>query len=251
MADGSRRALAALATTAVLLAACTATTPGDGPSSPDSGRTAEPAPTTDPTTTPTPAPTGAESPGAGGTASPSRPDAADVLPADYPWEPREDPPPLADVDVAGEPWLGGLSSLDPEDGLEVPADGPGPYAVTGVDVYEQGEGQSRVVVSYDGDGLAGLLTSVVGPTELPPGVEVPDGVDTAFVRIPGATEPLGGDLVAGQLVDAPPLRHVSGVSIGTPDENGTTLYVGLPEGTTVWYVVDHPGTLVIVATDPA
>ncbi|WP_454778294.1 hypothetical protein [Georgenia muralis] len=238
--------MAALATTAVLLAACTATTPGTSSPGVSSGRTAEPAPTT----APSPTPTGAERPTDGGTASPSRPD-ADVLPADYPWEPRADPPPLADVNVAGEPWLGGLSSLDPDDGLEVPADGPGPYALTGVEMYEQGESQSRVVVSYDGDGLAGLLTSVVGPTELPPGVEVPDGVDTAFVRIPGATDPLGGDLVAGRRVDAPPLRYVGGVSVGTPDENGTTLYVGLPEGTTVWYVVDHPGTLVIVATNPA
>lgn len=239
------------AAVAVLLAGCSglttaddpapATTPADrtaapsptgpGPASP--GPTAEPA-TSDPATS--------DAPSGGGT----------PLPVGYPWEPRQTPPPGLDADDAGEPWVGGFDTVVLPEHLEIAHDGPATYSVTGIEIYEHGPDQSRAVISYEGgQGLAGLDLSVVGATDFPPEVTLPGGVDTGLAFVTGAQAPLGGGLEPGQLVEPEQPSRIHGVSVGPPDTTlGTGIYVGLDEGAVLWAVVDHPGTLVLVVTDP-
>jgi len=175
-----------------------------------------------------------------------------ALPADYPWEPRDAPPPQVDGDDGGEPWVGGFDTAVLPESLEVLHDGGPTYSVTGIEIYEHGPDQSRVVVSYvGGQGQAGLNLSVVGITDFPPEVTLPGGVDTGVAFLTGAHEELGGGLEPGQLVSPDGPSRIHGVSVGPPDTStGTGIYVGLDAGAVLWAVLDHPGTLVLVVTDP-
>ncbi|MPV36256.1 hypothetical protein [Georgenia subflava] len=237
-------AMAAAAAAALLLTACSAVGPEepDEPSAPTTtaGPTQDPPPTS---AAPTEEPTDDTS---------EPPSAGSPLPADYPWEPRAEPPPQNDGAVDGEPWIGGLSTRDVDGFVEIAHDGEPTYAVTGVEIYEEGPDQSRVVVTYEGGtGLSGLNLSVAGATDFPPDVVLPGGVDTGLVFLTGAHEPLGGGLEPGTVVEPPAGSRIAGVSIGAPEpEMGTGLYVGLEEGAVLWAVVDHPGVLVLVVTDP-
>ncbi|PFG40838.1 hypothetical protein ATJ97_3378 [Georgenia soli] len=174
------------------------------------------------------------------------------LPADYPWRPRQAPPPLLDGEDGGEPWLGGLDTVTLPETLEAAHDGVPTYSVTGIEIYEESPDQSRVVVSYEGgEGLAGLVLSVAGVTDFPPEVTLPGGVDTGLAFLTGAQGELGGGLEPGQLVRPGGPSRVHGVSVGPPDTTmGTGIYVGLEAGAVLWAVMDHPGTLVLIVTDP-
>lgn len=187
----------------------------------------------------------------GGTTGPQTPGES-PLPADYPWQPRQAPPPLVDGEDGREPWLGGFDTVTLPESLEAAHDGAPTYSVTGIEIYEEGPDQSRVVVSYEGgEGRAGLVLSVAGVTDFPPEVTLPGGVDTGLAFLTGAHGDLGGGLEAGQLVTPAGPSRVHGVSVGPPDATmGTGIYVGLDAGAVLWAVIDHPGTLVLVVTDP-
>ncbi len=233
---------AATATAAALvLAGCGGLATADDPvGPPEPGATSAPTPTAGPTSGPTEGtPT---APGAG----------HPPLPEDYPWEPRQSPPPQTDGDDGGEPWIGGFDTAVLPERVEALHDGAATYSVTGIEIYEQGPDQSRVVVSYTGgEGQAGLDLSVAGVTDFPPEVTLPGGVDTGRAFLTGAQAPLGGGLEPGQLVRPEGDSRVHGVSVGPPDATlGTGIYVGMGAGAVLWAVLDHPGTLVLIVTDP-
>ncbi|MCK6211992.1 hypothetical protein KZX45_15710 [Georgenia sp. EYE_87] len=230
-----------------LVAGCGGLATADDPLDiPEPGGTAGPA---------APAPGSPSTPGSAPGDSPlpdEAPPGDSPLPDDYPWEPRQSPPPHVDGDDGGEPWVGGFDTVVLPERLEVVHDGAATYSVTGIEIYEQGPDQSRVVVSYTGgEGLAGLDLSVAGATDLPPEVALPGGVDTGLAFLTGAQAPLGGALEPGQLIRPEAASRVHGVSVGPPDTTmGTGVYVGMDAGAVLWAVPDHAGTLVLIVTDP-
>jgi len=231
---------------ALLLAGCGGLATADDPVGPPEPGTPNPGVTSAPTTTagPTSAPGTPSDPGTARDDSP--------LPDDYPWEPRQSLPPQVDGDDGGEPWIGGFDTMVLPERVEALHDGAATYSVTGIEIYEQGPDQSRVVVSYTGgEGQAGLDLSVAGVTDFPPEVTIPGGVDTGLAFLTGAQAPLGGGLEPGQLVRPEGDSRIHGVSVGPPDTTlGTGIYVGMGAGAVLWAVLDHPGTLVLIVTDP-
>jgi hypothetical protein len=230
---------ATFAAAAVLLAGCGGLATADDPMPSGPAPTSGTTPVTGPPPTTQPGPT-------------QDPGDASALPGDYPWEPRQSPPPEVDGDDGGEPWIGGFDTVVLAEQVEVLHDGDPTYSVTGIEIYEEGPDQSRVVVSYEGgEGQAGLNLSVAGVTDFPPEVTLPGGVDTGLAFLTGAHASLGDGLEPGQLVEPGSPSRIHGVSVGPPDTvMGTGIYVGLESGAVLWAVVDHPGTLVLIVTDP-
>jgi hypothetical protein len=227
---------------ALLLAGCGGLATADDPVGSPGRGAAAPATTAGPTSAPTP----------GTPSGPATQPGDPPLPEDYPWEPRQSPPPQADGDDGGEPWIGGFDTVVLPERVEALHDGAATYSVTGIEIYEQGPDQSRVVVSYTGgEGRAGLDLSVAGVTDFPPEVTLPGGVDTGLAFLTGAHAPLGAGLEPGWLVRPEAESRVHGVSVGPPDTTmGTGIYVGMDAGAVLWAVLDHPGTLVLIVTDP-